>query len=120
MNRLSDYPDHMRQATIDACSFAEGLDKSDFLADRRTQQAMILNLVIIGEAATKIMDGYAEFVESHPALPWRSMRGMRNRIAHGYFEIDLDIVWDTVQTALPALLDQLSAIGNDAHNKTIE
>lgn len=77
MNRLSDYLDHMRQAAIDACSFAEGLDKSDFLADKRTQQAIILNLVIIGEAATKIMDGYAAFVESHPALPWRSMRGMR-------------------------------------------
>jgi uncharacterized protein with HEPN domain len=120
MNRLSDYLDHMRQAAIDACSFAEGLDKSDFLADKRTQQAIILNLVIIGEAATKIMDGYAEFVESHPALPWRSMRGMRNRIAHGYFEIDLDIVWDTVQTALPALLDQLSAIDNDAYDKTVE
>lgn len=120
MNRLSDYLDHMRQAVIDACSFAEGLDKSDFLADKRTQQAIILNLVIIGEVATKIMDGYAAFVESHPALPWRSMRGMRNRIAHGYFEIDLDIVWDTVQTALPALLDQLSAIDNDAHDKTVE
>lgn len=117
MNRLSDYLDHLRQAAIDACSFAEGLDKSDFLADKRTQQAIILNLVIIGEAATKIMDGYVEFVESHPALPWRSMR---NRIVHGYFEINLDIVWDTVQTALPLLLDQLSAIGNDAHDKTIE
>lgn len=120
MNRLSDYLDHMRQAAINACSFAEGLDKSDFLADKRTQQAIILNLVIIGEAATKIMDGYDAFVELHPALPWRSMRGMRNRIAHGYFEIDLDIVWDTVQTALPALLDQLSAIDNDAHDKTVE
>lgn len=120
MNRLSDYLDHMRQAAIDACSFAEGLDKSDFLADKRAQQAIILNLVIIGEAATKIMDGYAEFVESYPALPWRSMRGMRNRIAHGYFEINLDIVWDTVQTALPALLDQLSVIDNDAHDKTVE
>lgn len=97
--------------------FAEGLDKKNFLADKRTQQAIIMSLVIIGEAATKIMDGYTEFVESHQEIPWRSMRGMRNRIAHGYFEINLDIVWDAVQTALPALLDQLLVIGNDVHDK---
>jgi uncharacterized protein with HEPN domain len=43
-------------------------------------------------------------------LPWRNIRGMRNRIAHGYFDINLDVVWDTVQTALPGLLMQLQAM----------
>ena len=43
----------------------------------------------------------------YPDVPWRSMRGMHNRITHGYFDLNLDIVWDTVQTALPALLKQL-------------
>jgi uncharacterized protein with HEPN domain len=47
---------------------------------------------------------HPEFANKHPEVPWRSMRGMRNRIAHGYFEINLDIVWETVQTALPELL----------------
>jgi len=107
----------MKQATIDACSFVEGLEKEDFLADKRTQQAVIMSLVIIGEAATKIMDRYAEFVESHQEIPWRSIRGMRNRIAHGYFEVNLDIVWDTVRTALPELLRQLSAVCNDVNDK---
>ena len=93
------------------------MEKEDFLADRRTQQAVIMSLVIIGEAATKIMDSYTKFVESHQQIPWRSMRGMRNRIAHGYFEINLDIVWDTVQTALPELLKQLSSICDDANKK---
>lgn len=106
-NRLTDYLDHMRQAATDACSFVEGLSKMDFLADKRTQQAVILSLIVIGEAATKIMDQYAEFAGQHPQVPWRSMRGMRNRIAHGYFDINLDVVWDTVQTALPELLEQL-------------
>jgi len=55
------------------------------------------------------MDGYAEFVQHHPRTPWRNMRGMRNRIAHGYFDINLDVVWDTVQTALPELLASLSS-----------
>ena len=117
MNRLSDYLNHIKQATTDACSFVEGLEKEDFLADRRTQQAVIMSLVIIGEAATKIMDSYTKFVESHQQIPWRSMRGMRNRIAHGCFEINLDIVWDTVQTALPELLKQLSSICDDANKK---
>ncbi|MDR0634294.1 MAG: DUF86 domain-containing protein [Azoarcus sp.] len=109
-DRLSDYLDHMRQAATDACAFVEGLAKDDFLEDKRTHQAVVMSLVIIGEAATKVMDGYAEFTQMHTEVPWRSMRGMRNRIAHGYFDINLDVVWDTVQTALPALLQQLSAI----------
>jgi uncharacterized protein with HEPN domain len=120
-NRLPDYLDHMQQAAADACSFVEGLAKDDFIADKRTQQAVIMSLIIIGEAATKVMNGYAEFTQAHPEVPWRSMRGMRgmrNRIAHGYFDINLDVVWNTVQTALPALLKQLPAVRQDAEFKT--
>lgn len=108
-SRLSEYLDYIRRAGVDACSFVEGLSKDEFLADKRTQQAVIMSLVIIGEAATKIMDQHAEFAASHPEVPWRNMRGMRNRIAHGYFEINLDIVWDTVQTSLPEMLAELPA-----------
>ncbi len=109
-NRLPDYLEHIQQAATDACSFVEGLNKEDFLADKCTQQALIMSLIIIGEASTKIMDGYSEFTQTYPEVPWRSMRGMRNRITHGYFDINLDMVWDTVQTALPALLKQLLTI----------
>lgn len=113
-NRLADYLDHMQQAATDACSFVEGLDKDDFLEDKRTQQAVIMSIIVIGEAATKVMDGYADFAQTHSEVPWRSMRGMRNRIAHGYFDINLDVVWETVQAALPDLLKQLSAVRRDA------
>ncbi|WP_341305484.1 DUF86 domain-containing protein [Pseudomonas sp. TMP25] len=115
VNRLPDYLEHMQQAAADACSFVEGLDKDDFIADKRTQQAVIMSLIIMGEAATKVMDGYAEFTERHSDVPWRSMRGMRNRIAHGYFDINLDVVWDTVQTALPELLQLLPNVRNDEY-----
>ena len=98
---------------MDACGFAEGLDKADFLADKRTQQAIIMSLIIIGEAATKVMDDYVEVTQAHPEVPWRSMRGMRNRIAHGYFDINLDVVWETVIAALPTLLKQLPAVKSD-------
>lgn len=111
-NRLDDYLDHMRQAAMDACGFVEGLDINDFHKDKRTQQAVIMSIIIIGEAATKIMDKYAQFAEMHAQVPWRSMRGMRNRIAHGYFEINLDLVWDTAHTALPQLLQLLPEAGS--------
>ena len=93
-NRFPDYLDHIRQAAEDACSFVDGLGKEDFLADKRTQSAVVMSLVVIGEAATKVMDRYAGFTDKHPEIPWRSMRGMRNRIAHGYFEINLEVVWE--------------------------
>jgi uncharacterized protein with HEPN domain len=116
-NRLSDYLDHIQQAATDACSFVEGSDKDDFVDDKRTQQAVIMSLIIIGEAVTKVMDGYAEFAQAHAQVPWRNMRGMRNRITHGYFDINLDVVWDTVQTALPELLKQLPAVRQDADDE---
>jgi uncharacterized protein with HEPN domain len=60
------------------------------------------------------MDSYADFTQAHAQVPWR---GMRNRITHGYFDINLDVVWDTVQTALPELMKQLPAVCQDADNE---
>lgn len=112
-NRLPDYLEHMQTAALDACGYVEGLNRKDFLADKRTQQAVIMNILIIGEATTKIMTQYPEFVEKHPEIQWRGMRGMRNRIAHGYFEINLDVVWNTVHLALPELLKLLPPVIED-------
>ena len=116
-NRLPDYLNHIQQAATDARSFVDGLAKDDFMADKRTQQAVIMSLIIIGEAATKVMDGYAEFAQAHPEVPWRSMRNMRNRMAHGYFEINLDVVWETVQEWLPVLLKQLPTVRQRVGNE---
>jgi uncharacterized protein with HEPN domain len=112
--RLLDYLDHLLEATRLACSYVDGMDEAGFVADTRTQQAVIMNLVIIGEVAAKLLKDHASFLEARPEVPWKSMRGMRNRIAHGYFEIDLGIVWQTVQTSLPTLLAQLPAIREQA------
>lgn len=110
-SRLTDYLDHMRQAAHEACGFVEGLSKAEFINDKRTQLAVIMNLIIIGEAATKIMDFHEAFAIANADIPWRNMRGMRNRIAHGYFDMDLEVVWDTVKLALPELLKTLPAEG---------
>lgn len=120
VNRLPDYLGHIRQAAADACSFIDDLSKEDFLTDKRTQNAVVMCLIVIGEAATKVMDRYPDFADQNPDVPWRSMHGMRNRIAHGYFEINLDVVWDTVRTALPQLLEQLPSVpeGRDSENES--
>jgi uncharacterized protein with HEPN domain len=91
-------------------NLVEVMSKQDFLADKRTQQAVIMSLIVLGAAATKVMDGYSDFANQHAHVPWRNMRGMRNRIAHGYFDINLEVVWQTVQNALPDLLAQLNAL----------
>jgi uncharacterized protein with HEPN domain len=108
--RLDELLGHFRLAAQDGRDFVNNPSRETFLTDRRTQSAVVMRLVVVGEAAGKIMDRFPDFVADHPEVPWRSMRGMRNRIAHGYFDIDLDLVWETTQTALPALLDQLLSL----------
>ncbi len=100
----------MYDAAALACAYVEGMSKSEFLGDKRTQQAVILNLMLIGEIAAGLLRDHASFLDEHPESPWREMRGMRNRIAHGYYEIDLDVVWETVQAALPNLLVSLAPL----------
>lgn len=99
--------DHMREAVTQVLTYTDGWDRDTFLGDKRTQQAVILNLIILGEAATKLMDYHPDAITVFPEIEWRSMRGMRNRIAHGYYDIDLDVVWETVASSLPQLLRQL-------------
>ena len=74
-NRLPDYLDHMRQAIADAQTFTEGMAAADFMQDRRTQQAVVMSLIVLGEAATKVMDQFPDFAASHAEIPWRNMRG---------------------------------------------
>ena len=99
-----------RSNPVLASSYVEGLDNDGFLADRRTQQAVILNIVVIGEAATQLAAEHPEFIQRFSDVPWKSMRGMRNRMAHGYFDIDLAIVWQTVHSSLPELANRLIEI----------
>jgi uncharacterized protein with HEPN domain len=110
LDRLPDYLDHMLEAVELACSYVAGMPKDDFLEDKRTQQAVVLNLIVIGEAATKILKEHPDFASKHSAVPWTGMKGMRNRIAHGYYDINLDTVWETVDSALPDLQVKLMAI----------
>ena len=71
-----------------------------FQNDEKTQDAIMFNLIILGEAANKISD---EFQEKHPEIPWSSIIGTRNVIVHGYDQVKLHIVWDIIQMDLHSL-----------------
>ena len=108
--RQADYLSDMLEAISLAQNYVEGIKKADFLHDKKTQQAVIPNIMVIGEAASKLADEYPDFVAKFPQVQWKSMRGMRNRLAHGHFDINLDVVWETVKQALPELKNQLRQI----------
>ena len=106
--RLADYLGHMLTAAREAREFVEGQSREAFLADRRTQQAVVMSLLIVGEAAARIMESDPSFVRAHREVAWRNIRGMRNRMAHGYFETNYEIVWETVSVEIPRLIAELS------------
>jgi len=109
-DRFTGWLEDMLKAARQACIYVDGMEREAFLADSRTQQAVAMNVLIIGEVAAKLIERYPERLAIHTGVPWLSMKGMRNRIAHGYFEIDMSVVWETVHRALPALIEQLRAI----------
>jgi len=97
-------------AAIDAVhTFVIGMDRALFRSDQRTVYAVIHALEILGEAAKRIPDPVRA---RYPAVPWRLMAGMRDRLIHGYFAVDLDVLWKTVTEDLPvtrpALADALT------------
>jgi uncharacterized protein with HEPN domain len=88
-------------------SFIAGLTRDQFLADVKTLKAVVADLTIIGEAASRIPDA---IVQTHPEIPWALMRGMRHRIVHGYYQVDPMIVWDTCQNDLGPLIQPLRQV----------
>lgn len=95
-------------------SYVEGLSKEDFLQDAKTHDAVCMNIIVIGENAARLLEKHKDDLESrYPDIPWRAMKGMRHRMAHGYDEIDFEIVWDTLQSYLPELVARLEKHGID-------
>jgi uncharacterized protein with HEPN domain len=101
----------MRDAAQRAVSHVEGYSKEDFFADVRTQEAVALNLIVIGEGATKLSSKHANYIGLHSDVPWRKLQGMGNRIAHGSSELDINVIWETASVWLPELLRSLPDAG---------
>ena len=108
--RLLGYLEHILQAIERIRSYTGHIDEATFLENAMTQDAVIRNLEVIGEASRNIDRRYPEFATRHPELPLVSAYEMRNVLAHGYFEVDLTIVWTTLETELPALEAQTQAL----------
>ena len=98
---------HILDAAREAVSFSNGRCRADLDTDRKLNLSLVRLLEIIGEAARSLSQ---EFRQEHPDLPWKSMVGIRDRLIHGYFDINLDVVWETITEDLPPLIAQLKKI----------
>jgi uncharacterized protein with HEPN domain len=97
----------MLEAASDAVDFASARQRSDLDQDKMLALALVKAIEIIGEAASRVsQEGRA----AHPAIPWSAIVAMRNRLIHGYFSIDHDVVWSTVTEELPPLIRKLQAL----------
>ena len=98
---------HMLDAAKAASEFAAGRKREDLANDRQFVFALVRAVEVIGEAASNVSD---EFRARYAQLPWRDIVGMRNRLIHAYFDINLDILWSTVQQDIPSLITAIQAI----------
>lgn len=99
--------DDMLEAAHKAISYAEGRTRDDLDRDEVLALALVRLLEVVGEAAKYVPEAIKQ---KHPEVAWREIAATRNRLIHGYFSVDLDIVWAIVQNDLPALIRQLKRI----------
>lgn len=105
--RAQDYLGHILQAIERIKKYTEDVDELIFLKDEMIQDAVIRNIEIIGEAARNIENHCSDFAGQHPEVPWEDVYLMRNRVSHGYFSVDLEIVWKTIERDIPELEQQI-------------
>lgn len=118
--RIQDYLGHILDAIERIHRYTANLDEAGFVNSELVQDAVIRNIEIVGEAANNILRVDAKFAAEHNQVPWQIMYTMRNRLSHGYDEVDLEIVWRTIRGDLPALhvqvdqtLEELNSNNND-------
>ena len=98
---------HMLDAARSAVGFTRGRGRQDLSGDEMLTFALVRALEIIGEAASQVSESAREAV---PGIPWQQIVGMRHRLIHAYFEVDLDRVWDTATEYVPELIHELESI----------
>jgi uncharacterized protein with HEPN domain len=98
---------HMLDAAQKALEFSSGADRNVLGDDEKLALSLVRLLEVIGEAANNVSN---DFQEKFPEIPWRQIGATRNRLIHGYFDVDLDVVWEIVSVDLPNLVPQLEKI----------
>jgi len=102
-----EYLRHILDETEFLTDRAQGLTRDQFMRDATLKRAFVRSLEVIGEASKQIPD---EFKQKYPHLEWRAMAGMRDRLIHGYFGVDYEIVWDVVTNKIPLLHQAIKRI----------
>jgi len=105
--RDRDYLDDIIEAIELVVAYSKGLTYKSFLEDRKTQDAVVRNLEVIGEASKKISK---KLKETYPDVPWKQMAGLRDKLIHFYFGIDYAVVWNVTKKELPKVVKELRVI----------
>jgi uncharacterized protein with HEPN domain len=105
--RVRDYLGHMLDAAKQIETYLKGKTQAEFVADRLLQDGVVRNIEVLGEASKQILDAQPDAAAHFPEIPLAAIYAMRNQVSHGYFSIDLDIVWRVVEKDLPGLRNQL-------------
>ncbi|MBD3288497.1 DUF86 domain-containing protein [candidate division KSB1 bacterium] len=97
----------IKEATKRILKYSENLDYEIFTRDLKTQDAIVRNIEIIGEAVKNLS---VEFIDQYPHIPWKNIAGMRDKLIHHYFGVNIDIVWDITRFEIPKLKKQIEEI----------
>lgn len=108
--RLLRYLARLSVAAERAVEFTKPVSYFEFQLDVEKQMAVTMALVLMGDAVNKIAKKFPHFMEEHPEVAWDQMRGLRNAIVHQYYDLALDVLWDTVHNDLPILIAQLDQL----------
>ncbi|MCW5220187.1 HepT-like ribonuclease domain-containing protein [Verminephrobacter aporrectodeae] len=108
--RTLDYIGHILKAIERIDRYTADMDEVGFLNSDLVQDAVIRNIEILGEASNNIQRVAPEFAARHDDIPWKVMYTMRNRVSHGYDKVDLEIIWNMLQSDLPGLHAQVTEV----------
>ena len=108
--KLLRYLGRLSAAAERAVEFTNSVSFSEFQHDVEKQMAVTMALVLMGDAVNRIAKKFPHFLDEHPQIAWDQMRGLRNAIVHQYYDLALDVLWDTVHNDLPIVIAQIDQL----------
>ncbi len=111
-----DYRDYLQDildAIVDTVEFVKDMSFEDFLHDKKTVNAVIRSLEVIGEASKNVPQSLRD---QYPDVPWKKMAGMRDKLIHEYFGVDLEVLWQTIKQDLPSVKPLIEKVIKELDN----